>query len=343
MRSKSILVVVMVFLFCLKSNSSAATPSFQGLGDLPGGPFMSWAEAISGDSTVVVGYSQNQFSHPSSAAFRWTETGGIQSIGAPTGSRALDVSASGSGFESLGWLLGTHGSLFSYASTVSADGSIIIGSSSCESRWSQAFRWTESEGMQALNISNDMSTWGQGISADGTVVVGKVGSLASHEAYRWTESGGIQTLGVLPGGSNSDALAVSANGLVVVGYSGAEAFRWTETLGIQTLGGGFMQADAVSADGSFIAGRGSGLSGYEAFIWDEDNGSRNLNNLLPSLGLDLTDWNLVYAEGISDDGLSIVGWGINPEGNQEAWIATVPEPATLLLLGLGAVMLRRKQ
>ncbi|MCH9023676.1 MAG: PEP-CTERM sorting domain-containing protein, partial [Planctomycetes bacterium] len=53
--------------------------------------------------------------------------------------------------------------------------------------------------------------------------------------------------------------------------------------------------------------------------------------------------NLSQAKGISADGLTIVGWGRNPSGNSEAWIATIPEPATLSLLALGSLALLRRR
>ena len=40
-------------------------------------------------------------------------------------------------------------------------------------------------------------------------------------------------------------------------------------------------------------------------------------------GTDLTDWTLSQAEGVSDDGTVIVGYGNNPDGNTEAWIARI--------------------
>ena len=69
-------------------------------------------------------------------------------------------------------------------------------------------------------------------------------------------------LGDLPGGTvSSQAFAVSADGLVVVGTSssasGVEAFRWTQAGGIVGLGdlpGGIFNSEAtsVSADGSVV-------------------------------------------------------------------------------------------
>lgn len=86
-----------------------------------------------------------------------------------------------------------------------------------------------------------------------------------------------------------------------------------------------------------------GQSSYEAFIWDNVYGMQSLRDILIDLGLDLTSWTLSEARSISTDGLTIAGFGTNPDGYNEAWVAVIPEPATLLLLGFGAVILRKKR
>ena len=99
-------------------------------------------------------------------------------------------------------------------------------------------------------------------------------------------------------------------------------------------------ATATNADGSILVGSASTESGgYQAMIWDSVHGMRNLKMVLENdFGLDLSGWDLTGAADISDDGLTIVGSGIN-SGRYEAWIAVIPEPASwvLLLAGLQSV------
>ena len=60
-------------------------------------------------------------------------------------------------------------------------------------------------------------------------------------------------------------------------------------------------------------------------------------------GLDLTGWTLRGAKEISDDGSVIVGTGRNPNGDSEAWLAVIPEPATLILLLMGGLVLTKRR
>jgi uncharacterized membrane protein len=120
-------------------------------------------------------------------------------------------------------------------------------------------------------------------------------------------------------------------------------------VGLGDLPGGSFNSHALgaSSDGSVVVGYGNSDSGYEAFIWNATDGIRNLRDVLVNdfgLGPQLTGWTLLDARGISSDGLTIVGNGLNPSGDTEAWIATMPEPATICLLGLGSmVFLRRRK
>jgi len=175
------------------------------------------------------------------------------------------------------------------------------------------------------------------VSADGSVVVGLGDSASGIEAFRWTVNGGMVGLGDLPGGLfRSVAQAVSADGSVVVGYGSSssgnsEAFRWTSNdriVGLGDLPGGifYSEATGTSADGSVVVGNSVSSSGGEAFIWKQDEGMRSLRDVLVTdyaLGSVLNGWRLVASD-ISPDGATIVGSGINPLGQAEAWIARIP-------------------
>ena len=343
-----------VLLFASVSTGFAALVNFSGLGDLPGGIFYSCPANVSADGSVVVGFS---YSSLGQEAFQW-QGGTITGLGdLPDGdfiSRAYGTSDDGSvivgygnsasGTVAVHWQDGEIYSLGARVATgVSSDGSVIVGYNFLSDPDDKdAVRWVNGEMTILGDLPGQNSSAASAVSADGSVVVGhSQSSVDDDEAFRW-EDGVMTGLGDLPGGTNwSRALGISADGSVVVGQSrsafGYEAFRWEDGL-MTSLGGGLYSAALdASADGSVIVGDSGG-----AFIWDAENGIRNLQDVLVNdFDLDLTGWTLWSAEGISDDGLTIVGYGLNPDGYTEGWIATIPEPATLFLLTLGTLFLRK--
>jgi probable HAF family extracellular repeat protein len=103
------------------------------------------------------------------------------------------------------------------------------------------------------------------------------------------------------------------------------------------------EALGISADGSVVVGARHTALDSSAFYWTESLGMVDLGDLLISQGAtNVTGWWL-QANAVSADGLTIVGFGISPEapwtmmGQTQAWVATIPEPATGALLLVGAV------
>jgi len=158
-----------------------------------------------------------------------------------------------------------------------------------------------------------------GVSADGSVVVGRSNGANGGEAFRWTNTDGMVGLGDLPGGRfSSGALGVSADGSVVVGSGSApirrEAFRWTEADGMVGLGdlpglGFFSEARDVSADSSAVVGSSLGNDGIEAFRWTEVDGMVGLGDL-PGGRFDSDAW------GVSADGSVVVGFSESASGRE---------------------------
>lgn len=112
-------------------------------------------------------------------------------------------------------------------------------------------------------------------------------------------------------------------------------------VGLGDLVGGDFDSVAwdVSGDGSVIVGYGTGTNGDEAFRWSSEVGMESLSNVLNAQGDDLSHWQVLKrAYAVSADGSTIVGWGINIDGSEEGFVATitsVPEPTSMSILGLG--------
>lgn len=348
-----------VALFVLSAPAAATAgggASFQGVGDLFGGGDSSEALAVSADGSTVVGASS---SNNGAEAFRWTMSEGIIGLGDLAGgtfsSQALGVNEDGtvivgvgtsdaggaSDSEAFRWTEGGGmvglgdfpGGIFSsWAYAVSDNGNIVVGSgATAEGR--VAFRWRQSDGLFELGHlpGDEFDSQAFGISNDGMVIVGTCRTSLS-EWKAWFHDGGMEAIVDLEGGGvECEATDASEDGTVVVGRglsdSGYEAFRFVkgvEMTGLGDLSGGlfFSYATATSADGSIVVGHSQTANGSEAFIWDETNGMRKLRSvLINDHGLNLSGWTLVKANDISADGRTIVGDGINSQGQQEGWIA----------------------
>jgi probable HAF family extracellular repeat protein len=367
--------VVSCVAFAVFASFTRAQPSFQGLGDLPGGWFVSVPNDVSADGSVVVGSSSIEGESTGQRAFRWTrETGMVQLSALPdANSDARGVSGEGRiivGFwsqpDGSGWgfrwengvvtKLGDlpGGVSSSNANAIAPDGQVIVGAS-VSSNGPEAYRWQGGTmtGLGALP-SPHFSSDANSVSGDGSVIVGHSDVANREEAFRWTASDGMEGLGDLPGGKvGSEALDVSADGKVIVGHSSSgsnrEAFLWKDgvMLGLGGLYGAPFHSTAygVSGDGSVVVGVDYTSPGTlpHAFVWDGVHGMRDLQSVLETdFGLDLGGWTLRTAYAVSDDGKTIVGEGTNPDGNTEAWMAylpTYPVPVIPAVSGSGAVWL----
>ncbi|NUQ46566.1 MAG: PEP-CTERM sorting domain-containing protein [Phycisphaerae bacterium] len=298
-----------------------------GQGDLPGGQSGSNALGVSADGSVVVGRGHSTASGLGllTEAFRWTSATGMVGLGDIPG-----------------------GNFNSEAYAAPGSGATVVGvGSRTTSSLTEAFRWTPAGGMVGLGSMPGGSNYSAAFdaSADGNLVVGFSSNGQFSQAATWSLATGWLGLGVLPGHGSSRARAVSSDGQVIVGWSTGsgeiQAFRWTLTTGMLAQGdlpGGETASFAfdLSDDGSVIVGFGVSDSGGEATIWDPMNGMRSLRTVLSTeYGLNVNGWSLTQAYGISGDGRVITGYGVNPSGQTEAWVAVIPEPNTLILLILG--------
>ncbi len=226
------------------------------------------------------------------------------------------------------------------ATSISADGTVISGGSRiAHDGPSVPVVWQGSLVIELpLLVGDDLGS-ALDVSHDGSTIVGfsavfisGTGGYSSPCGVRWRD--GIPTvLPDLPGGGDwAVAVDCSFDGEIAVGVarseSGDEAAMWVEAT-IQSLGdlpGGAINSYArgVSADGSIVVGWGTTDNGRTAFIWDREHGMRDLNEVLRvDYGLDLGDYYLTSAEGISADGTVVVGTAEHPSPliGRRAWRA----------------------
>jgi probable HAF family extracellular repeat protein len=333
-----------------ESESASGTQAFRwteaggiaGLGFLSGVDPYSTARAVSANGSVIVGTSRG--SDAVERAYRW-------SAGAMT---ALDRFSCDSCDP------------VTQALAVSDNGLTVVGSALARSGGTAPLhldpvRWPNggTSIVDLGNLSGGVTDSGEafGASSNGALIVGSHLSADGKDAWYWNGSGGLHVLPTITGGSiiAANAFAISADGTTIVGHTNQDtlvlpggtevptdlqAVRWTGSgFGTLTQLGALPGASAidssalaVSSDGSRIVGRAVDADVSDrAFLWDAVHGMRDLRTVLEDeYGLDLTGWVLTEATGISavtGGAFTVVGRGVNPQGNPEGWVAVMIPPA----------------
>jgi uncharacterized membrane protein len=204
----------------------------------------SWG--VNRDGSIVVGLS---WYCPGAEAFEWTAQTGIVGLGHPAGAS-------------------------SRATTISADGSTIVGFYEDPVQgFRRAVRWVS--GSTDLFLGDDLAGEAIAVTSDGSQIVGQAAdNTGNGRAFYYSKTAGETSLGVLSHNSTDQSVAfgVSDTG-VVIGASinifdfSSEPFVWTARMGMQPLQPALVRKGAVipkgvtltnvlaiSQDGSTIAG-----------------------------------------------------------------------------------------
>lgn len=251
---------------------------------------------VSHDGKVVTGFSGLEPVNDM-AVYRWTATGGphgqLQWLEPPGVNKAPDA------------LL----NIFSIG--LSADSKVLMGTM-LRQDGNALFRWDDEEGMTDLGAipGRGLVFTHVDMSDDGAVVMATDG----QQAFRWTRTDGRVSLGQLPGDVGAEAIAMSADGQVIVGNSvvlpdrAYRVFRWTPSRGMVAIdlvpGSPSCETKGhMSDDGSVLFGLCKPAVAGQAqtlFRWTEATGTETIA---------VTD--LPYAQvmpwSLSGDGTVLVG------------------------------------
>jgi uncharacterized membrane protein len=225
-----------------------------GLGSLPSNTFSSSARGVCGDGSIVVGwYGQGG----DRQVFRWTPSTGMQFpgiqgyaaaisrdgttyVGTTAYTAAFRVNAQGITY------LPPAGDPYSYATSVSADGSLIAGYGYSASGYgdTSAFRWSQASNYEFTGAPpGNTDSIAYGISPDGALVLGYgyYSRYGGYDAFVWDHNHGRRTphdfladQGLQTGPITlRDVLGVSDDGRTFMGtaYDATGNRVWLATLG----------------------------------------------------------------------------------------------------------------
>jgi probable HAF family extracellular repeat protein len=232
-----------------------------------------------------------------------------------------------------------------YANAVNASDVAVGVAVLPDKAWGRAMMWKDGQMIEMRDLGvTGLASEAFDINDQGQVVgTRQQNSSSRYEAFLWSESTGMVLLGSLDPSEHHYAYAINDVGQVV-GGSGLNSFIWDSTHGMQAISGLpdilYSYAEDINNQGWVVGNYGASFGRGGAFLY---NGSEmlDMNDLLESGS---KDWNLRVAKSINDNGW-IVGYG-QYNGHDRAFLAIpVPEPTSLIVVGLGAgwLALRRRR
>ncbi|MGL4750496.1 MAG: hypothetical protein ACRCYF_22610, partial [Shewanella sp.] len=319
-----------------------------GIVDLGGNPYSNML-ALSSSGAIAVGFISTPGKNNQAGA--WTTSKGLIALPIPFAqtegmSNAQGVSSDGkyivgyllpqntSSMQSVLWTDATTMTYLTplapgkdnYATGISADGNIIVGTASTSSNAEHAVYWERRTNtihdLGSLNHSwNDFSN-AVATNADGSIIVGSTANPAGvTQGFRWTAQSGMVELPTLHG--ISQARGISDSGRIIGFSTNAKnenrAVYWdnnsvTDLGTLRADNSGSSSAQDISATGKVIVGSADSTTQRTGFIWKEGAGMYSVNEWLKYAHVQANSMSVQSVNAISADSQTIAGQLTNGHG-----------------------------
>lgn len=286
----------------------------------PSGSYGSQAFAISPNGTYTTGYGLFAAA-PNFRAYKMLNSGSMSVLAMGTGTNA------------------------SFASAIADDGTVAGRVRYTADNQNHAYVHRAFGGYLALNQAGETTSDATDITADGTTVIGWRQVASATTGWTWTSAGFTPLVG-LPGHVTVTPTSISGDGSVIVGTSNGQAVRWVnggsaQTIGVPDFDYGYLK---VSQDGQWIVGN----KGAGNWIYNDFYGMQDLATLMNAGGVDTSTFTAYSVDSVESigDRVAIAGSLLLNRGDRRAFYFSytpVPEPATLLVLAGGGLVVFRKR